>query len=86
MLINAKVSRALPQGLAVALSLCYLAYIVFSIIPPATTSVSRDPQRSSQSEAYSSPILASTRGDRLGSSLSSRSSALTTRTPSVSLP
>src|SRR5215207_7672005 len=36
-------------------------------------------------EAHSSPILASTRGDSPGSSRSSRSSALTTRIPSVSL-
>src|SRR5215204_2788487 len=35
--------------------------------------------------AHSSPILASTRGDNPGSSRSSRSSALTTRMPSVSL-
>src|SRR5215218_1332843 len=35
--------------------------------------------------AHSSPILASTRGESPGSSRSSRSSALTTRIPSVSL-
>ena len=43
------------------------------------------PQGLAYPEARSSPILASTRGDSPGSSRSSRSSALTTRIPSVSL-
>src|SRR5215212_4908566 len=51
-----------------------------SIAPP-----SFHPQGLAYPEARSSPILASTRGDSPGSSRSSRSSALTTRIPSVSL-
>ena len=43
------------------------------------------PQELAYPEAHSAPILASTRGDSPGSSRSSRSSALTTRIPSVSL-